>query len=62
MMKGNFSKEEVVSYLESTILDQTASEYEEEVYLNFKWENKLSKNTYALKQVLKNMRREYEGE
>lgn len=59
MERNKFRKEEVVSYLEEILRDGTATEEQEELYLNFKWNGKLVKN-YVCKQTISQMRRLYD--
>jgi hypothetical protein len=52
----------VISYLEEKIHDGLASEDEEQLYEEYQWENKLSKNNYTYKQLVNEMKKSYRGE
>jgi hypothetical protein len=60
MTKLRFSKSEVISFLEDLIKDGAANEEQEELYINYTWNSVLVKNN-TYKQVLRMMKREYEG-
>jgi hypothetical protein len=55
MTKLNFSLEEVVSFLEMKMMDNTATYEQEQLYVEYKWNGKLKKN-YTYKLTLKEMK------
>lgn len=55
MQKLNFKKSEVLSYIESKIIDDIATEEEMELYQDFKWDGTFKMN-YTYKKVLKEMK------
>jgi hypothetical protein len=60
MQKLRFLKSEVIAYLEELLLDQAATDEQEELYVEYKWTGKLKKN-YTYKVTLKEMKKIYEG-
>jgi hypothetical protein len=61
MTKLRFSKSEVQAFVEELILDQIATEDEQNWYEEFIWTNKFNKN-YTYKLIVKKMAREFRGE
>jgi hypothetical protein len=57
MNKVQFRKSEVVAYLEDLILQDIATQDEEDLYVNYKWSGKLDKTNYTYKEVLIDMKR-----
>jgi hypothetical protein len=55
MTKLNYSLEEVVSFLEMKMMDNTATYEQEQLYVEYKWNSKLKKN-YTYKLTLKEMK------
>lgn len=55
MTKLNFSTEEVASFLEMKLLDNTATYEQEQLYVEYKWNGKLERN-YTLKKTIKEMK------
>jgi hypothetical protein len=55
MTKLNYSLEEVVSFLEMKMMDNTATYEQEQLYVEYKWNGKLKKN-YTYKLTLKEMK------
>jgi hypothetical protein len=60
MTKLRFSKSEVQAFVEELILDQIATEEEQNWYEELIWTNKFNKN-YTYKLIVKKMSREYKG-
>jgi hypothetical protein len=61
MKKNTFRKSEVIAYIEELILDQAATDEQEELYVDYKWSGKLKKN-YTYKKTLVEMKRIYIGQ
>jgi hypothetical protein len=61
MEKVKFRTSEVIAYLEEKLLSNMATEDETILYEEYQWNNKLDKNNYTYKQLLAEMRKEYEG-
>jgi hypothetical protein len=59
MERNKFRKEEVVSYLEEILKDGTATEEQEDLYIQFQWTGNLVKN-YTYKRTISQMIRYYE--
>jgi hypothetical protein len=55
MTKLNYSLEEVVSFLEMKMMDNTATYEQEQLYVEYKWNGKFKKN-YTYKLTLKEMK------
>jgi hypothetical protein len=62
MQKIRFSESEVISYLEDLILSQEANDDEEQLYEEYNWNGKLSKNNYIYKRLVMKMTKTYKGE
>lgn len=60
MTKLNWRLSEVISFLEERIIDGIATEEEEIVYQDYKWTNKINRNTYEWKCVIGEMSKLYE--
>ncbi|MBL4951006.1 hypothetical protein JK635_01970 [Neobacillus sp. YIM B02564] len=60
MNKKKFSMEEVASFLEYVIISDTATEEEQILYEDYKWNGKL-RNNHIYKSVLHKMRNEWFG-
>jgi hypothetical protein len=56
MEKLHFKTSEVISFIEDLINDGAATDEQEELYVDYKWEGKLKKN-YTYKVTLKQMKR-----
>jgi hypothetical protein len=55
MTKLNYSLEEVVSFLEMKMMENTTTYEQEQLYVEYKWNGKLKKN-YTYKLTLKEMK------
>jgi hypothetical protein len=55
MEKLHFTLEEVVSFIEMKLLDDTATYEQEQLYVDYQWSGKLKRN-YTLKKTLKEMK------
>ncbi|MNF61161.1 hypothetical protein D3C84_427970 [compost metagenome] len=60
MKKLNWRTSEVIAYLEDKIQMGIATEEEEIIYQGYKWDNKVNRNTYAWKCVIREMKDLYE--
>lgn len=60
MEKVKFRTSEVLSYLEEKINDNVATVDELELYEDYQWNGKLSKNNYTYKSLLSEMRKLHE--
>jgi hypothetical protein len=60
MEKLHFSLEEVISFLEMKMIDNTATYEQEQLYVDYKWDGKLKKN-YTYKLTLRQMKKIYEN-
>lgn len=60
MDKLHFSKEDVIGFLETKLLDNTASQEEQELYEQYVWNGKLE-NNYTRKILISQMKRIYNG-
>jgi hypothetical protein len=58
MEKEHFSLEEVVSFLEMKLEDNTATYEQEQMYIDYKWSGKIKK-TYTYKKLTREMREWY---
>ncbi|MEH7116017.1 hypothetical protein V7128_01160 [Neobacillus vireti] len=56
MTKLNFSSEEVASFLEMKLLDNTATYEQEQLYVDYKWNGKFERN-YTLRKTLNEMKK-----
>jgi hypothetical protein len=61
MTKNTFRKEEVISFLEVKILENTATTDEVLLYEEYVWNGKLRKNNYTYKKVIKQLTNMYNG-
>lgn len=59
MTKLTWRKSEVIAYLEEKIQMGVATEEEEVIYQDYKWDNKIDRNTYAWKCLIREMRELY---
>jgi len=57
--KLTWRKSEVIAYLEEKIQMGVATEEEEVIYQDYKWDNKIDRNTYAWKCLIREMRELY---
>ncbi|PLR99631.1 hypothetical protein [Bacillus sp. T33-2] len=62
MEKNKFRKSEVIAFLEGQILSGAATDEQEELYIDYKWNGVLKRNNYTYKKLIKEMKRHYEGE
>jgi hypothetical protein len=61
-VKNNWRASEVLAFLESKLLSNTATQRENELYENVRWNNeKLTKTNYVVKSLVKQMNKEYNG-
>lgn len=60
MEKVKFRTSEVLGYLEEKISDNVATVDELELYEDYQWNGKLSKNNYTYKSLLSEMRKLHE--
>lgn len=60
MEKLHFGLEEVVSFLEMKMIDNTATQDEQELYEFYVWNGRL-KNNYTRKKLVAQMKRIYDG-
>lgn len=60
MQKVRFLKSEVIAYLEELLLDQAATDEQEELYVEYTYTGKLVKN-YVYKKTVLQMKSIYEG-
>lgn len=61
MTKNTFRKEEVISFLEVKILENTATTDEILLYTDYVWNGKLVKNTYTYKKLIKQLTNMHNG-
>jgi len=52
-----FNSEEVISFLETIVSDETANEEQEELLQDYMWSGKLKRNNYTYKFTISQMRK-----
>jgi hypothetical protein len=61
MTKNTFRKDEVISFLEMKVLENTATTDETLLYEEYVWNGKLRKNNYTYKKLISQMTNIYNG-
>lgn len=60
-MKVKWELDDVIGYLEDKILSESATNREIRMYENYKWNNKINKNSNTYKKLINEMMIEYWG-